>query len=317
MAPSIHIHRLCIAATLLLLVPVLNAATPPTPVYILAGQSNMVGMGALEHLQDLVANDPRFAEFRGDNNSTIRVYDNVTVYYNNHTGPCTAPGFGGSPHHFGVELGLASILNAQSPTILLKTAWGGRSLAVDFRPPSAGVGNYSHIPPEHYGWEYRQMIHDVRFYLEQLTHHEHGIAVRLAGLIWFQGWNDVIAPAFVDEYASNLRHFLKDVRQDLGAPPDWPVIIAELGMHGLHPEGRAAARILHFRRQQQSVTLLPEFRNTTRFCRTAAYAVTNGTTYGGIYHYNGRADTYVWIGQAMGRALQRLAANPRPSVTQH
>lgn len=40
-----------------------------------------------------------------------------------------------------------------------------------------------------------------------------------------------------------------------------------------------------------------------QFVPTAQYAVLNGTTYNGIYHYNGRADTYFYIGQAMGRAM--------------
>ena len=78
-------------------------------------------------------------------------------------------------------------------------------------------------------------------------------------------------------------------------------------MHGLNPPtGRALPRILGLRAAQHSVTMLDEFRNQTRFVRTAPYAVLNDTAYNGIYHYNGRADTYFHMGQAMGEAMLQL-----------
>jgi len=40
----------------------------------------------------------------------------------------------------------------------------------------------------------------------------------LAGFIWFQGWNDMISAEYTAEYATNIMHFIRDVRQDLKAP---------------------------------------------------------------------------------------------------
>ena len=77
-------------------------------------------------------------------------------------------------------------------------------------------------------------------------------------------------------------------------------------MHGEHPEGRATNRVLGLRAAQHSVTLLPDFLNNTLFVRTAPYAVLNDTNYNGIYHYNGRADTYFHIGQALGQGMLTL-----------
>lgn len=77
-------------------------------------------------------------------------------------------------------------------------------------------------------------------------------------------------------------------------------------MSGMSPEGRGSDRILALRAAQHSVTLLDEFKNSTLFVRTAPYAVLNGTTYNGIYHYNGRADTYFHMGQAFGRGMLEL-----------
>src|SRR6056300_1001239 len=65
-----------------------------------------------------------------------------------------APGNGG---HLGPELGFGWVIgdhfcDCKKPIFLLKTAWGGRDLAIDFRPPSSGKGNYTDVHPVKYGW---------------------------------------------------------------------------------------------------------------------------------------------------------------------
>jgi hypothetical protein len=92
------------------------------------------------------------------------------------------------------------------------------------------------------------------------------------------------------------------------------LVIGELGMHGMDPQGQGSDRVLAMRAAQHSVTLLDEFVNTTLFVRTAPYAVLNGTSYNGIYHYNGRADTYFYIGQAMGQGMLHLLGYDTPSA---
>lgn len=77
-------------------------------------------------------------------------------------------------------------------------------------------------------------------------------------------------------------------------------------MHGMNPEGHGSDRVLAMRAAQHSVALMDEFKNNTLFVRTAPYVVLNGTAYNGIYHYNGRADTYFQIGQAFGRGMLSL-----------
>jgi hypothetical protein len=75
-------------------------------------------------------------------------------------------------------------------------------------------------------------------------------------------------------------------------------------MHGEHPEGHGADRVLAMRAAQRRAC--ERHAPTCRFVPTAPFAVLNGTTYNGIYHYNGRADTFFYIGQAMGRAMIEL-----------
>ena len=61
----------------------------------------------------------------------------------------------GDTHHFGPELQFGHVLgnHLDAPVLLVKTAWGGKTLFRDFRPPSSGgeVGPY-----------YRLMISQIR-----------------------------------------------------------------------------------------------------------------------------------------------------------
>lgn len=77
-------------------------------------------------------------------------------------------------------------------------------------------------------------------------------------------------------------------------------------MHGPNPVGKEAKRVFALRAAQKNVCASDEFQNNTIFVPTAQYAVTNGTTYNGIYHYYGRADTYYNIGQAFGNAMYQI-----------
>ena len=71
-------------------------------------------------------------------------------------------------------------------------------------------------------------------------------------------------------------------------------------------------------RAQKAVTLYDEFRNNTIYVPTAQFMKYPGNdTYGGNYHYNGRADVYTHIGRALGHGMLNLigmvASNERVS----
>jgi hypothetical protein len=294
-------------------------ATTPIKVFILAGQSNTVGHGSIDHMDLLVAANStgsnNHSEYRDLWNGTAyRVRDDVFIQYGNNMGNLTLKrgdsGYG-APDQFGPELGIGWVVGdalKDERIVLIKTAWGGMSLSVDFRPPSSGEGNYSNVKPVQYGWRYRQMILDTinalqtfvpQYYTDQQDSYE------LAGLVWFQGWNDMLEWQSVNEYGENLVNFIRDVRLDLDAP-NLPVIVGELGMHGMIPQGYDADRVVAMRAMEQGVTRLPEFVHNTLFVPTAPYAVLNGTQYNGIYHYGGRADSYFQIGKAFGRGLLQM-----------
>lgn len=300
---------------LILSLLVVASAAKPLKIILLAGQSNMVGMGSVDHLHKLVERDCPCHRYRDQlwNGTSYRVFDTIYMKYNDCHGPLTiGSNFAASHKHFGPEVGIGyEVANhlTDETVFFLKTAWGGKSLAVDFRPPASGEGHYGPKPMA-YGRFYRMMIEDILDTLSHLSDYVPGYnaihGYELAGFVWFQGWNDMLSMPCVEEYGENLVNLIRDVRQDLDAL-DMPVIIGELGMHGEHvTDAKSAPRVLGMRAAEHGVTLLPEFRNNSLFVRTAPYAVLNSTKYNGGYHYWGRADTYYRMGKAMGRGVLEM-----------
>jgi len=81
-------------------------------------------------------------------------------------GPLTV-GYGGgttNPEEFGPELGFGVSMYEQEkePILIIKTSWGGKSLCVDFRSPSAGPYDFSEGPGKDYSKLLCHFIRDVR-----------------------------------------------------------------------------------------------------------------------------------------------------------
>jgi Carbohydrate esterase, sialic acid-specific acetylesterase len=221
--------------TIKVLFPKFSSAADPVQVFLLAGQSNMVGMGSIDHLDLLVAEGDN--EFRRTlwNGTQYKELSNVYMYYESRHGKLTVSrtaGYAGG-NAFGPEVLFGGTLaeedasSSRNRTILLiKVAYGGRCLAVDFRSPSAGTGNYSGVAPMHYGWEYRVMVSDALDALNNIAtivpDYDAAVGYELAGFVWFQGWNDMLDWEKVKEYEENLVHFMRDVRLDVNAPDDLP-----------------------------------------------------------------------------------------------
>jgi alpha-galactosidase len=290
------------------------AAEPPKPlkVFILAGQSNMEGQG-------IIAADPRRNDGKGSleylvkNPATAERYkhlidaagkwgvrEDVWISYWDRHGPLTA-GYGAREDRIGPELGFGHVVGEAFDTqvLLIKCAWGGKSLAKDFRPPSSGgeVGPY-----------YTQVVQrskDVLARLNDLFPASGGRGYELAGFGWHQGWNDRINQAFNDEYEKNMANFIRDIRKDLGAAK-LPFVIAETGMNG--PE-ESHPRALSLMKAQAAVAAYPEFQGNVAFVGTKAFwRPQDQSPSGQGYHWNTNAETYYLIGDAMGRAMLSMLA---------
>lgn len=108
------------------------------------------------------------------------------------------------------------------PVLLIKCAWGGKSLKDDFRPPSLNTkeeptGLYWKLSMDHI----QAVLADPGKYHPD---YDPKAGVELSGLVWFQGWND----AGNADYGEQLIAFIKDFRKEVKAPK-LPVVCGLLG----------------------------------------------------------------------------------------
>lgn len=293
-----------------LFAPLLHAGEP-VKVFILAGQSNMEGFGQVEanperhggkgSLSYLVENDPKYKHLRRGSNWVER--DDVSVWFLGRKDKL-APGFGVRSTTIGPEFGFGHVMGdaLDAPVLLIKTAWGGKSLAVDFRPPSSGgqVGPF-----------YTEMITHVKQVLEDLKKEfpKYNDGYEIAGFGWHQGWNDGCDMGMCQQYEDNLENFIRDVRKDLGVE-NLPFVIADSGFGG---EGESNDRRLMIRKAQAAPAKSSEFKDSVFCVKTAPFfrPETESPSNQG-YHWNGNAETYYLIGEAMGEAMKKLVGASAP-----
>jgi hypothetical protein len=290
----------------------------PVQVFLLAGQSNMEGQGVvdLDHpdhynggrgtLQRVIeeTDTPDLYEGVRDSNGEWTVRDDVFVRFQTRhelkRGGLSI-GFAGyeGKHHVGPELQFGRVVGdaIDEPVLLIKTAWGGKSLYQDFRPPSAGgeIGPY-----------YKQMFEEIDESLEAMGEDFpslQGRGYEIAGFVWFQGWNDMCDADATAEYEQNLVHLINDVRHEFDLP-ELPIVVGELGNGG--PD--AGGNMLTFRRAQAAGCVRPEFEGTVAFVETTdcARPAEDSPNKGHGHHWFGNAESYYLVGDALGRAMLEL-----------
>ena len=283
----------------------------PVQVFVLAGQSNMQGQGVVDFdhpkyynggkgiLKNVMKNRERAHLYKHivDAKGDWIVRDDVFVRHQTKdelkTGGLTIgfTGYGGN-HHIGPEFQLGHLVGEayDEPVLLIKTAWGGKSIYKDFRPPRSGGST---------GEFYKKMLAEYREGLAKLGDEFPQLAKRkpeLSGFVWFQGWNDMFDSDALKEYEANLINLIKDVREEF-RQPNLPVVIGELGNGG----PKAGNNMLSIRKAQKAAAkaLGPNttFVQTTQFARPAKESpnVSHG------HHWYGNAESYFLIGDALGQ----------------
>jgi len=282
----------------------------PVKVFVLAGQSNMEGQGvikldpkknegkgSLEYLVRTPATADRFKHLVDKDGKWI-VRDDVWIWYLERKGGLTV-GYGAKDDRIGPELQFGNVVGNyfDNQVLLIKLAWGGKSLGKDFRPPSSG----GEVGP--FYTEIVKQVKDVLANLKTQFPDYDGRGYELAGFGWHQGWNDRVNQAFNDEYEKNMANFIRDIRKDLGVK-DLPFVIAETGMSGreeTHP------RALSLMKAQAAVAQQPEFKGNVAFVETKDFWRPKEVSPSGqAYHWNNSAETYFLIGNGMGEAMIKL-----------
>lgn len=241
----------------------LMASEKPLKVYILAGQSNMQGSAHFRTFK-AIGDDPATSALLNDildKNGDPVVCDNAWItYFTEQDNRDTVlqgkikVGYGFDHERIGPEYAFGIYMDKahDEPVLIIKTAWGGKSLAVDFRPPSAGP--YVPSPKEMkdgkvpsmdvVGHYFREMIRHVRETLSNagtikkiVPDYDPQAGFELAGFVWFQGWNDMCNRYYIEQYTGNMINFISDVRKEFDKP-DLPFIVGILGVYGTDPDSR-------------------------------------------------------------------------------
>ncbi len=219
---------------------------------------------------------------------------------------------------FGPEIGFGHVLGTfhDEAVLLIKTAMGNRSLAYDFRPPSSGRNDPN---GQFESAEYKLTIQGVRETLakiDQLVPGYKGQGYEIAGFAWWQGHKDSFSEKDIAEYEKNLVNLIKDLRKDLNAPK-MPVVIAGVGFGGYN----MAEKFRGIMAAQMAVgdpAKHPEFAGNVASVDTRDYwREVDESPKGEDYHYNRNAETYLRVGDALGRAMVGLLggkAEPLPQV---
>ena len=185
--------------------------------------------------------------------------------------------------------------------LLIKTSWGGKSLAVDFRPPSSGgtLGPY-----------YKEIVDKVRMVLADVKKYYpayDGKGVEIAGFGWHQGFNDRVTAAYAAEYEVNLANLIRDVRKDLGVPT-MPFVIANTGMANANSDAQAL-KVIAAQGNVSDPKKYPEFVGTVSTVDTRPFDfpfTSPETAFGHHWYYSGLS--YFRIGEHMGNAMIKLMA---------
>lgn len=270
-------------------------AKEPLKVFILVGQSNMEGHAKVEtfdYIGDDAATAPLLRKMRSEEGKP-HVCDGAWISYYTGRGDENGEGFGKLTTGYGSRrnpaedggkigpeftFGITMDETFDEPVLIIKTAWGGKSLFYDFRPPSGGVYprtaddiEKDRRPESGSGHYYRLMLKHVKHVLGDIGRvvpdYDPRQGYEIAGFVWFQGFNDMVSRDVYPElpkdaegnrfvnYSEWMADFIRDVRKDLDAPK-MPFVMGVMGVGG----NEANEGNLAFREAMAAPAALPEFK---------------------------------------------------------
>jgi alpha-galactosidase len=315
----------------------------PVKVYILSGQSNMVGMGDLGPLgtqgtlETLVKSNKKFPNLIDESGAwTVRNdvwYKGVVSAGAN---KWLTVGCGAGSGQIGPELGFGHVMGYfhGEPVLIIKASQGNRSLAWDLLPPGsrrytvdgrtyAGYGDgddswsdsdpYKDVGTWYAGKQYDDFVAEIHEVLDNFGTNFPQFksqGYEIAGFAWFQGHKDTGSAVHASRYEVNLVNFIRAFRAELKAPKA-PFVIATIGFDGWKMSGNA----LTVANAQLAVSgekgKYPDFVGNVLTVETRGYwrDVTVSPKNQG-YHYHRNAETYYLVGEALGRGMAKLMASP-------
>ena len=315
------------------------ALSKPVKVFILMGQSNMLGFGrvapedkngTLEYLTKKEGKYPHLVDDQGNwtQRKDVRY---VQVMHRNDTMSTLRNEWLTVKGNVGPELQFGHIMGhvLDEPVLVLKCCIGNRSLGWDLLPPGSKqfefegkiYAGYKESPlswdkgtkPNPIKWyagkQYDDDTGNAKKVLENIGEYYPGAkSYQVAGFVWWQGHKDQ-NPAHASRYEQNLVHLIKTLRKDFKAP-DAKFVLATIAFGGWDLKGPG----LMVANAQLAVSgekgKYPEFAGNVKTVEVRDFWRDKSVSPSGAgYHYNHNAETYMEVGNALGWAMADLLIN--------
>ncbi len=322
--------------------------TKPVQVYVMMGQSNMLGygtiVGGVDGRLDYAVNteglypylvddqgawttraDVRYARVQGSGLAGGSVESNEWLTI----------GGGNTSNHVGVELAIGHYLGytTDAPVLLLKSCIGNRALGWDLLPPGGVQYDYNGYTYPGYGgsperWPtgttptpitwYAGMQYDgdvarAKTVLNDLgTYYPGATEYEVAGFFWWQGDRDRRTDGHAIRYEENLVRLIEQLRLEFNAP-EAKFVCATLGQ--TDKDATPGTYIEH--NEQDILNAMFAVSDPTQYSQfegdvatVYSHPLSMGSDSGS--HYGGNAKTYMNVGEAMGQAMVVLNV-PEPT----
>ena len=237
--------------------------------------------------------------------------------------------------NFGPELQFGHIMGHafDEPVLILKACIGNRSLGWDLLPPGSkrfqfDGKTYAGYKDNPLSWVEGEPKKEVKWYagrqydadtshakavLKNLTKYYPGYkgqGYEVAGFVWWQGHKDQNA-AHASRYEQNLAYLIKVLRKEFDAPKA-PFVLSTIAFEGDNLSGHG----LTVAKAQLAVSgetgKYPEFKGNVKTIDARPFWREKEVSPSGAgYHYNHNAETYMEVGNALGRAMAELLSNKK------
>jgi len=321
------------------------AIEKPVKVYIMMGQSNMIGFGRINPdtvkgtLSYLTLKEGKFTHLIDHTGSWIERQDvwyvQTTVGHRQHwLQPLD------EYRHIGPELQFGHLMGDyhDEMVLIIKASQGNRSLGWDILPPGSQrftfdgmtYAGYQDSTPSwtegepkkpvnwYAGKQYDDYVRDIHYVLENLQQHfpdYRNQGYEIAGFVWWQGHKDQ-NPAHASRYELNLENLINSLRAEFEVPHA-PFVLATVAFDGwnLAKDGLTIANA------QLAVSgergKYPEFAGNVEtvevrdFWRDKSVSPSRAD-----YHYNHNAETHIEVGNKLGKAMVELQTTSAGSTGQ-
>jgi hypothetical protein len=210
------------------------------------------------------------------------------------------------------------------PILLLKSCIGNRSLGWDLLPPGSKQYDYNGntyagykdspasweagtpkpAPVNWYaGKQYDDDIANAKAVLSELDkYYPNATKYEVAGFFWWQGDKDRYDEAYASTYERNLVRLIQSLRSDFNAPGA-KFVLASLGQTDIQTASGNEKLILDAMLSVDGNSgKYPEFRGNV----STVYSHPLSKGGASNSHYNGNAETYMNVGEAMGKAMVEI-----------